>query len=98
MRITTTAQQAADAIERRVAKVSADITAAEARAKELEPQAEQSASAKAALATIRKGIDRAKQIRDSLTMLDRTLRGVAPEASIELNENECNLFGYVDLR
>lgn len=98
MRITTTAQQAMAAIEQRAAKVTADIAAAEMRAHELEPQAELSAAAKQALAAIRKGTDRAKQIRDSLAAMDRSLRGVAPEAAVELNENECNLFGYVDLR
>ena len=98
MRITTTAQQVLAAIETRVAKVTLDIDRAEERAKELELSAEQSESAKKTLAIVRKGLERAKQLRDSLAMLDRALRGVAPEASVELNENECNLFGYVDIR
>lgn len=98
MRITTTAQQAFAAIEMRAAKVTADILAAEMRAKELEPQAESSPNAKQALAAIRKGTERAKQIRESLAAMDRTLRGIAPDAAVELNENECALFGYVDLR
>lgn len=98
MRITTTTLDAANAIERRTAKVTQDIAAAEAKARELEPQAEQSKTAKEALALVRKGIDRAKQIRDSLAQMDRALRGVSPSATVELNENESNLFGYVDIR
>lgn len=98
MRITTTVIALSAAIEQRAAKVTQDITAAELRVKELEPQAETSQNAKAALQQIRKAIDRARQIRDSLAAMDRTLRGVATDASVELNENECLLFGYVDLR
>jgi len=98
MRITTNAMALASALEQRSAKVTQDILAAEIRVKELEPQAETSQNAKAALAQIRKAMDRARQIRESLAAMDRSLRGINTDASVELNENECALFGYVDLR
>lgn len=98
MKITTQAVHLIPAVERRIAKVTQDINDAEARVKELAPDAEVSESAKKATQQIRAGIDRAKKIRDSLALMFRALGGIDDTASVELNDNESALLSYVDFR
>lgn len=97
MKITTLARDLIPAVERRIAKVTMDINDAEARIKQLTPEAEISESAKKAMQQIRLGVDRAKKIRDSLTQMFRALAGMDPGASVELNDNEAALMSYVDV-
>lgn len=96
MKITTTTTDLFGVLESKIAVISADIREGEAKAKRLEPDAEQSESAKKALTVIRASIERAAKLRQSMVQMARSIQRFHGGARVELNDNESAVLGYVD--
>lgn len=97
MKITTEAQHVTNLAKTKIAKVTTDIETAETGARDLVPLAEQSEEKKKALKAVLAGIDNAHRVRRGLVIIVRTLQYLEPTSIVELNDNECGLFGAVDL-
>ncbi len=97
MKITTEAQHITAVAKTKIAKVTTDIEQAEAKARELVPEAEQSEEKKKVLKAIIGGLDNAQRVRRGLVTIVRTLQYLEPTSIAELNDNECGLLGAIDL-